>query len=592
MRSAQVFTRRPVISRAYLVSLGLHLLLLLLIAFVWRDARYQGNPPEPVISVEFYAPRKPQAVLLRLKMEEPVVSSRGRIYREVSVPAEEVSPSWDPKKLNVTRESQVIRTTDPSVLPGFDHEQPQWDTATDLPSSPSELTETPSGMQGARHADNGGPDRPMLSRSSGAFLDLSDSDGDGDPDLIHPLAQYIDDPNLPLIRMDQVLRTFAESIVEDSGGEPIDVVFVVDYSGSMQDNIEAVQEHFMEMIEVYKRSKLDYALGLVQFRVSKKQSDIRLFHPTRRWQTIRTELTALRAAGDEHALDAIQEGTARSVFRPASRRYFILATDEPFTSSTGWTINDAVSACKEFNITTYVMGLDLPEHHQLADQTGGMWHQIPQRQRQQQSISRRPSAAASSRRNAARYLRSATWKGIERVRQHTLQQIPTNKQDILLVVDISRSMEDKLPLLMEQIEEMFQSWDHALLDYRVGVATFRSGAGSFNYFNIYRPPQQLDAIRKILALRSEGSERVLEAFAESLQRMQWRSDAKRYVILVTDEPSTGKNTPGAVIRMALQQNVTVSVIGTVDDFQQDVAAKTQGLWVPIPQGYTTAQEAW
>ena len=51
------------------------------------------------------------------------------------------------------------------------------------------------------------------------------------------------------------MKKLAQEIVETSDGGPIDVVFVIDASGSMRDNIKSVVEHLKEMIDVYKASK-------------------------------------------------------------------------------------------------------------------------------------------------------------------------------------------------------------------------------------------------------------------------------------------------------------------------------------------------
>ena len=61
------------------------------------------------------------------------------------------------------------------------------------------------------------------------------------------------------------METLAQEIVETSEGSPIDVVFVIDASGSMRDNIKSVVEHLKEMVDVYKASKIDYALGVTEF---------------------------------------------------------------------------------------------------------------------------------------------------------------------------------------------------------------------------------------------------------------------------------------------------------------------------------------
>ena len=85
---------------------------------------------------------------------------------------------------------------------------------------------------------------------------------------------------------------------------------------------------------------------------------------------------------------------------------------------------------------------------------------------------------------------------------------------------------------------------------------------------------------------------LLDAVAEGLRRLKLRSNARPYFILVTDEPAKGEHSPLAIIQMLQQQQVLVSVVGTYDDFQQQVATKTGGIWVPIPEGHTTNNSYW
>lgn len=590
MRTAASYRQRPITSRALLFSIGLHAFLLLFALFVWREYRYAYDTTQPAVTVEFFAPRKPQSLQLRLKIEEPAIVNRGQLARSASVRADEFISPLSSQRLNLDREATVVREQRDLALPGTVAKQSDWTTDTDLPQSSSSLVDSETKMADGGGLGSEGPARPDLQPTGRASLGLEDM-GDDDDDTGVPFLGGAQAEDLPFIEMEQVLRTFAESIVSQSGGGPIDVVFVIDYSGSMQDNIDAVQEHLNEMIEVYKRSGIDYALGLVQFHVQQEKNDIRVFQPTQEWHRVRRDLSSLRARGDEHAFDAIDDGTTKIEFRPASKRFFILATDEPFTSTREWKVEHAITASKEFDIITYVMGIDIPDHHRLADETDGRWHQIPQSNRPP-STSRGQYARRNSRRQTARTLRSATWQGLNRIRQDTLQPIANNKLDVLWIVDVSRSMEDKLPPLLGQIGEFFRAWDHALLDYQVAMVRFRSGAGSFDHLNFYAAPQSLDDCGKILKLPTEGSERLLDAFPESLQRMKWRSDAKRYVIVVTDEPSNGQNNTAATARGAARQGLTVSVVGTMDAFQQDVVQQTGGLWVPMPGGYTTAGDAW
>ena len=78
-------------------------------------------------------------------------------------------------------------------------------------------------------------------------LDIAETvDGDDDiptlPDLQEKRRLYLQEkrPPLPYIPFGTVMKNLANEIVETSEGGPIDVVFVIDVSASMIDNIQAV----------------------------------------------------------------------------------------------------------------------------------------------------------------------------------------------------------------------------------------------------------------------------------------------------------------------------------------------------------------
>ena len=138
---------------------------------------------------------------------------------------------------------------------------------------------------------------------------------------------------------------------------------------------------------------------------------------------------------------------------------------------------------------------------------------------------------------------------------------------------------------------LVRDWDNALIDYQIGVVRFRA-RGSVNMINVYNPPQTLEQVRKIVELPCQNDETLLDAVAEGLRRLKLRPDAHPYFILVTDEPAEGEYSPLAIIQMLQEKQVLVSVVGTYDDFQQQVATKTGGIWVPIPEGQTTNNSYW
>ena len=177
-----------------------------------------------------------------------------------------------------------------------------------------------------------------------------------------------------------IIKELTEDIINSSDGSAVDVVFVVDASGSMQDNINAVAEHLGEMVDAYKASKIDYQLGLTHFSINEKnqnQNRILVFQLTQDLSKYKAELYRIQVGGDEHALDAINETMMKLRFRSNAVKHLILVTDEPFTSLHGFTVDDAINLCRKHKVEVNVLGIDDSKHKYLAAVTGGIWYLIP-----------------------------------------------------------------------------------------------------------------------------------------------------------------------------------------------------------------------
>ena len=394
---------------------------------------------------------------------------------------------------------------------------------------------------------------------------------------------------LPKVSFPRVMKKLAQEIVETSEGGPIDVVFVIDASGSMGDNIRSVIEHLKEMVDVYKASKINYALGVTEFWAGKDGNKIKVVQLTRSFTEYKRTLQEITTHNDENALDAVIQTVKELRFRPTSKKHFILVTDEPFTSRMGFSVADAIAHCREFGIYVNVLGLPLDEHQILAAETGGKWHLIPEEPRPQ--LTQRLNRVMNPRSKAVS-LRNAQWADVStKIGSDVLKRSSYTPLDIILFVDSSESMDDKLPHFLKQLDVLVRDLDNALADYQIGVVRFRSRA-SVNMINVYNPPQTLKQIRKIVELPCQDDETLLDAVAEGLRRLKLRPDAHPYFILVTDEPAEGEYSSLAIIQMLQQKQVFVSVVGTYDDFQQQVATETGGVWLPIPNGQRTNHSYW
>ena len=412
---------------------------------------------------------------------------------------------------------------------------------------------------------------------------------DADDDIPTIGELHTPKPSLPFIPFGTVMKDLANAIAETSEGGPIDVVFIIDASGSMADNIVAVAEHLTDMIDVYRSSDIDYALGLTHFSAGNKKNIVRVFQLTKKLSVYKRNLYAIVPGGDENALDAIEQTVEQMRFRAASKKHFILVTDEPLTSLKNLTFRDSITLCREFGIYVNVLGIHNFEHTELAKDTEGKWHPIPANSKKQQTARQRNTPQTVKART--RGLRKAQWQNVQSISKVLLQNSGNTPVDIVLFIDASKSMEDKLPKFLQQLDIWIRAWDNALIDYQIGVVRFRSRQ-AVNIVNVYNLPLTHDQVRKIIELPCQEDENLLHAVTEGLRRIKLRPEAKTHLILVTDEPVSKNASSSGIIQFLKEKHAVVSVIGTYDNFQLEVALKTGGVWVPIPKGHVTNNVNW
>lgn len=523
--------------------------------------------PEPEPEIEPPKPQMPQ-----IEENKP---ERRKMTSEKEVTVVQPKPSVDIAKLPVST-SAGVEMQQPSVkrsdvdAPALS-EAPDVTTDADLPTSPESLlspigapdgvpehgSQTKRSRTGARSPQKGvGEGIRKAVRETGAATGVGSETGGSSTATTGDGAATFS----------SIIGDLTDDIIASSGGRPIDVVFVVDASGSMQDNINAVAEHLGQMVDAYKASEIDYQLGLSHFNMgggNPQQNNIQVFQLLQDLSIYKRRLYEIVPTGDENALDAISETVGQLRFRTDTIKHLILVTDEPFTSLQGHTVESIIQLCQRNELFVNVLGLPVPEHKQLASETGGSWHAVPQDPMQQRQ-------AASSRA-----------VGAQTIGDIILADGANIPVDVILFIDSSKSMEDKAPYITQQIDLWIRNWENANIDYRIGVVRFRAKQ-TVNIVNVFKPPQTQEQIHKILRLPCQDDENLLHAVVEGERRLKRRPNAKTHFILITDEPGNPKAPTAGTIGLLKELPVVVSVIGAGDPFQKEVASQTGGVYVQMP----------
>ncbi len=182
----------------------------------------------------------------------------------------------------------------------------------------------------------------------------------------------------PASREEQIgtaLEGIAESIAGGTSSSPVDIVFLLDASGSMEDNIRAVGGQFRRMVEVFQEKEVNFTLGIITFKYLDR--DTIVFPQTRDYAKYEylLESHVIQRGGDERAYDAIVKSIQRVKFRSNAERRFILVTDEATKGS--YPITEVLSQCRTAGVKLDVIGVNRTLDKALAVQTGGLWFPIP-----------------------------------------------------------------------------------------------------------------------------------------------------------------------------------------------------------------------
>ncbi len=174
---------------------------------------------------------------------------------------------------------------------------------------------------------------------------------------------------------DLALTKVGQHIVANRSTDLVDIVFVVDGSGSMKNDVDAVREHLNNMTDLFDNAGIDFTIGVVAFRSGTGYSllglDFEVIPQTRSISQIKKVLAQLRFRGDEKGLDALIRAADEVVFRHGAEVHFIFVTDEYVSGA--YSSIDVMMKMKTAKIKVDVIGRDEPFQKFIAKSTGGLW---------------------------------------------------------------------------------------------------------------------------------------------------------------------------------------------------------------------------
>ncbi len=181
----------------------------------------------------------------------------------------------------------------------------------------------------------------------------------------------------------EALKRIADHILGTRELDKVNVVFVMDTSASMRDNIQQVAANLFAMTDAFDLVNLEYHLGMSEFSVRREGQKLEIRSLLPDVGMLRRRMQKATLSGDEHALDALTDTPYYIDFHADADKYLILVTDEPAT--TRMKKDGAYTMMREKIIDEYqleqirvnVLGHPEPFQQQLAELTGGLWQRIP-----------------------------------------------------------------------------------------------------------------------------------------------------------------------------------------------------------------------
>lgn len=179
--------------------------------------------------------------------------------------------------------------------------------------------------------------------------------------------------------MQDIARTLGQATTTGK----VDIIFVLDETASMVDNIRGIRAYVDFLFEAMEREGRDATFGLVTFTDKTKT-----YGQTDDLGTFKNWLFKIGVDGGgdiaEAGLDGLMAAVKSSKFRKGAQRFIILASDGAFHDAdyngrSAYSLDEVIETLQNEQVRVDVIGIDYLPIQQIALATGGTWRAIPGR---------------------------------------------------------------------------------------------------------------------------------------------------------------------------------------------------------------------
>ena len=180
-----------------------------------------------------------------------------------------------------------------------------------------------------------------------------------------------------------MMKDIARTLAAASVTEKVDVIFVLDETASMVDNIRGIRAYVDFLFEAFAREGRDATFGLVTFT-----DKTRKYGQTDDLGTFKNWLFKIGVDGGgdiaEAGLDGLMKAVTETRFREGAQRFILLASDGAFHDAdyngrSAYSLDEVIETLQRAQVRVDVIGIDYLPIKQIALATGGTWRAIPGR---------------------------------------------------------------------------------------------------------------------------------------------------------------------------------------------------------------------